>query len=761
MRFSPHTLAFALWTLSRLYGQTDVLTVNYDNNRTSANLNETTLTAGNVSPSQFGKLFALVVDGQVYAQPLYVHGLAFPNKGVRNALFVATMHNSVYAFDADNGGAPLWRVNFGSPVDPRDFDEPNLPFKDIQDEIGILGTPVIDRASNTLYVVHYTSRDQGHAYFIHALDLVTGSEKFNGLVLIGGAPAGSGWAGLDDAANGQLPFDAGQHLQRPGLLLANGVVYVAFGSHGDTAPWHGWLMGYNASDLTQQTVLFNTSPSAAAASIWQGGRGPAADDLGNVYVVTGNGTYDGTAAWGESVLRLTADGEVADWFTPSVWDALNNTDSDLGSSGPILIPGTNKLLVAGKSGIGLLIDRTNMGHELPSDSQVLQSFIVSEKNGFAVFNAALWPRPDGAIAYFFPSGEPLSAFRMIKGLFETTPFAANSTITNARPVSGMTVSSNAFVEGSGVLWVTSASSNKFPAPGTLHALDATNPATELWNSDLSGGTDTLGKFSKFANPTVANGKVYVPTQSNQVVVYGLHPAPGIQAVVSGASYQGAPVSPGELISIFGYSLGPAQPLFGTVQPNGYFPTILGDVRVLFDNYPAPLLYAGPNQINLAVPYSAAGKAATQIRVLASGSTYNVTVPVAAVTPAFFSQDSSGTGAGAILNNADLSLNTAANPAPRGSVIAIYVTGLGFTTPHGVDGGVTSLTNPPLVTAPVAVIIGGVNAEVIYQGAAPGLISGLMQINARVPASIQPGPAVPVTLTAGTEPAQNTVTVAVK
>ena len=211
------------------------MTANYDNNRTNANLHEVILNTNNVNPTQFGKLFSFPVDGQVYAQPLYVPGLTFPGKGTRNALFVATMSNSVYAFDADaaTGTAPLWHVNFAPPVDPSDFDVPNLPYTDISPEIGILSTPVIDPVSQTLYVVHYSSDDNNYAFYLHALDLLTGGEKFQGPVLIQGSVAGTGWGGLEQTPDGQLAFDPGQHVQRPGLLLLNGVVYVAFGSHGD------------------------------------------------------------------------------------------------------------------------------------------------------------------------------------------------------------------------------------------------------------------------------------------------------------------------------------------------------------------------------------------------------------------------------------------------------------------------------------------------------------------------------------------------
>ena len=573
---------------------------------------------------------------------------------------------------------------------------------------------------------------------------------------------GTGWGGLDQITDGKLAFDPGQHLQRPGLLLLNGAVYVTFGSHGDVGPWHGWLMGYNASDLTQQTAVFNTTPSGAGASIWHSGRGPAADDQGNIYLVTGNGTYDGTSSWSEAVLRLstTANTTVTDWFTPAAWAALNDGDLDIGSNGPMLIPGTNLLFAAGKSGAAVLLDRTNLGHVAPSDSQAVQNFSLAK--GFAIFNSALWPRADGAIAYFWPFSAPLSAYRMVNGAFQMQAISANSTARNALPFSGMSVSANGSVPSSGILWVTSLSSRPVPAPGVLHAFDASNLANELWNSDISGDRDILGGFSKFANPTVANGKVYVPTQTGLVVVYGLLGAAGAGSVVNAASFQNAPVAPGELITVFGLGFSAAEPVLGSVQPNGQYPTVLGDVRVLFDGHPAPLLYVSSGQLNLVVPYSAAGKTTTIMRVISSNGQFpDVTLAVGDVAPALFSQDTSGTGQGAILNQADGSANSPQNPAARGANIIVYATGTGVTIPRSYDGTLASRTDPPKVALPVSVTIGGVPAQVISQTAAPGVISGVAEITARVPAGVQPGPAVLVTITLGTATSPNTVTLAVK
>ncbi len=326
----------------------------------------------------------------------------------------------------------------------------------------------------------------------------------------------------------------------------------------------------------------------------------------------------------------------------------------------------------------------------------------------------------------------------------------------------MSVSSNGSVRATGILWVTTVTSRPVPAPGVLRAFDATNVGIELWNSDMSAGRDTLGSFSKFANPTVANGKVYVPSQSGQVVAYGLLSVPGVTAVVNAASFHSAVVAPGELITVFGSGLGPTEPILAATPSKGAFPTNLGGSQVLFDDVPAPLLYVSSDQLNVVVPYSLAGKTITTMRVIsASGTLLPVTLPVNAVAPALFSLDTSGTGQGAILNQVDGSENSPANPAARGANIVLYATGTGVTNPPSLDGTISSRSKPPAVAQPVAVIIGGATADVISQTAAPGGIAGVSQIIARVPAGIQPGAAVPLTIIVGMTVSQNTVTLAVK
>ncbi len=762
-------LLFSFFLLaSTLSAQVDVLTANYDNNRTNANLSEFVLNKSNVNPAHFGKLYTFSIDGEAYAQPLYLRGVNIPGGAARNVLYVATTHNSVYAFDADAAGstAPLWKVNFGTPVNPHDFDVPadptanppttGLPFTDILNQIGILGTPVIDPATGALYVVHYTYTGSGsskqYAYYLHALDLTTGAEKFGGPVLIQGAVTGSGWAGLETPVNNQLAFDAGQHLQRAGLLLLYGNVYIAFGSHGDIGPWHGWLMAYDETTL-KQTSIYNTTPdNAAAAAIWQGGRGLAADGAANIYVSTGNGSWDGTQAYGQSVLRLTTQGGIAaaDYFTPAEWDPLNDNDTDVGSSGPVLIPGTNLMYAIGKEGQLFLLDKTNLGHVATANAQVVQSFqagnpaltLAQLENSFLVFNSAFWDNLGGQLLYLWPFGQKPMSFRMKNGMFQTTPYSSNATAVSHRPMPGMSVSAYGSLSSSGILWATSLDVSSLPGAGTLHAFDALDLTVELWNSGMTPG-DAIGNFTKFANPTIANGKVFQADSSGEINVYGLLPnVPGIASVVDAASYSGGQVAPGEMITIFGTSIGPPA-------------------QVTFDGTPAPLLYSSTGQINAVVPFEVAGQSSVQMVITQSGGqSLSTTLPVFAANPSIFSANASGTGQAAVINM-DMTRNSASNPAARGSAISIYVTGAGVTNPPSKDGVLTASANPPLIAQAVKVTIGGQNAPVTYQGAAPGLVAGMSQINAQIPTNIAPGSSVSLTLEVGSTQSRNTVTIAVK
>jgi hypothetical protein len=499
---------FALFITESTFAQVNVLTANYDNQRTNANLQETILNLSNVNTTSFGKIASFPADGQIHAQPLYAAGVQVPGKGTHNIVYVATMHNSVYAIDGDapQSTVPLWHVNLG----------PSVPTtSDRTPEIGILSTPVIDLARQAMYLVAETFEEGCPVFRVHALSLVDGHEVMHGPAVIAPIITGSPDAvGVRD--DGSLPFDASQHLQRPGLALTNGTVYVAFGSYGDSGNWHGWLISYNASDLQDRVTVLNTSPNGYGASIWQSGRAPAIDSEGNLYVATGNGDYDGVTNFGESVLKIsTADIHVLDWYTPETWSELNDNDWDLGSSGVILLP--NHLVLAGtKSGRLYLINSASMGHLGPNNSSSVQSISL---NRSGIFDIALWNKDDGPIVYVMESWGPLKAFRIVEGQINAAMLSSNAPKISSA-YAGIAVSANGNADGTAIVWQTTADYDTRQLSGTLQAFDALNLSNEIWNSDTVS-EDTLGRFAKFVAPTVVNGRVYVATCSNALVIYGL------------------------------------------------------------------------------------------------------------------------------------------------------------------------------------------------------------------------------------------------
>ena len=354
-----------------------VFTHHNDVARTGQNLTETILTPAVVQMATFGKLATFQTDGIAHAAPLYVANVNIPGTGVRNVVYVATEHDSVYAFDADGpGGAPIWKTSFINPtagitsVPNGDTGE----CCDIQPEIGITGTPVVDPNSRTLYVVGKTK--EGPTMYVqrlHALDLATGAEKFGGPVVIAASVPGTG-AG---AVNGVVAFNALRQNQRTALLLHNGVVYFGFGSHGDVQPYHGWLLGYNASTL-QQVFVFNTTPNGEGGGIWQSGGGLTIDTAGNFFFATGDGTFDanlGGINYGNSFLRLSPTGTVVDSFTPHDQSALDANNLDLDAGGMILLPNQpgrhpHLIVSAGKNGSVYMVDRDNMTGYHATDQNV-------------------------------------------------------------------------------------------------------------------------------------------------------------------------------------------------------------------------------------------------------------------------------------------------------------------------------------------------------------------------------------------------------
>jgi uncharacterized protein (TIGR03437 family) len=734
--------------------QVNILTANGSNDRNNSNLEETQLSPATVNPSTFGKLATFPVDGQVYSQPLFISGLQIAGKGTHNVLFVTTMHNSVYAFDADATSpiSLLWHVNLGTPVPA------SLLFGqygDIAVEVGILSTGVIDTQRGVLYVVADVIQNGKPVFYLHALDLATGSDQLNGPVALTASLPGTGSGAL---ANGTLPLDSMQNIQRPGLLLANNLVYVTFGSHGDQYPYHGWMLSYDASDLTHQQGVYLSTPDGNGGSIWQSGRGPAADRQGNIYAVTGNGDYDGVRNFGESFIKLSPAGTaVVDSFTPVNWKDMSDNDFDL-SAGPALITGTHTFIGADKMGNLYVIDGDAM--RTPANTAIISASMGS------IFNFAVWSQGANANVYTQGGQEPVKCFQVTGNNVNPDPI---STSVDSIPFAriGMTVSANGDAPDSGILWESAGNYNDQNAPGTLHAYDASNLANELWNSDMNPARDRMPPVAKFVAPTVANGRVYVPSSSNTVTVYGLlsqsdnDPAtPSVTTVASAASYSQDSVSPGELVAIFGSNLGPAAPAGLQLDASGSVATTLAGTQVLFDGVPSPMIFAGVSQIDAVVPFGLTA-ATTQIQVQYQGQT-SASFPIA-VAPAqigIFSADASGTGQAAVLNQ-DGNPNSPANPAAPGSVVTFWATGAGQLSPDGVDGAVVAAGNLPQPVLPVLAEVGGLPAEVLYAGGSPGIVEGVIQVNLRIPSGSPTGAAVPVVLRVGDSASQSGITLAIQ
>jgi hypothetical protein len=509
------------------HSQVSVLTQHNDNYRTGQNTNETVLTPANVNQTQFGKLFSQAVDGYVYAQPLYVPNVTIPGLGTHNVVYVATEHDSVYAFDADtNAGAnavPLWHTSF---IDPAHgittVSSGDVGCGDLIPEIGITGTPAIDISGNTMYVLAKTKESGIAVQRLHALDITTGAEKFGGPVKIKANASGTGDGGTSVIFN---PLREGQ---RPGLLLQNGKVYIAWASHCDITPYHGWVIAYNAQTLTR-TGVWNSTPNGGLGGIWESGAGIAADASNFVYVPSGNGTFDANFSgkdYGDSVIKIgfNAKGKLRpfDYFTPYDQNYLNNTDLDLGSGGALLLPDMpgakypDLLVQAGKEGTVYVIDRTHMGHFNPSNNNQIVQNIPGAVGG-------MWAAPVfwNNHVYFGGADDAVKMFNFdpSTGLLATTP-ASNTLTFFGFP--GPTPSISANGNSNGILWAIQTDRYNINGLSILHAYDATNLATELYNSAQNPSRDGAGGAVKFSVPTVAKGKVYVGAVQ-QLSVYGLLP----------------------------------------------------------------------------------------------------------------------------------------------------------------------------------------------------------------------------------------------
>lgn len=554
---------------TRLAPSVSVLTYHNDNARDGLNSQETVLTTSNVNSTNFGKLYTVNVDGRVYAQPLVMTGVTI-NGQTHNVVFIATEHDSVYAFDADNpSSGPLWQTSFINPsAGVTTVSSTDVNSVDIGPEMGITSTPVIDPATGTLYVVAKTKENPSggsnpdYVQRLHALDITTGMDNTPAAVIADTQYDGTNYTYVsgpsvpgtgDGSVNGVVTFNALRENQRPGLLLLNGVVYIAAASHGDNGPYHGWVIGYNATTL-QMTSAFNTDPNGGLGGIWMTGNGPAGDSASNIYASTGNGTFDantGGLDYGDSIFKLSTPGglAVASYFTPYNQASLAQLDLDLGSGGVILLPDQpgshpHELVTAGKEGKIYVLDRDNLGGFNATADQVVQEFKGLAKSAYSS------PAYYNNTVYYHGVGDVLKAYALSGGVLKTIPSSKSKTFFQ-NPGATPSVSANG--TSNGIVWELQTDAWIRGGAAVLHAYDAGNVNRELYNSSQKGTRDKLGAAVKFTVPTIANGKVYVGTQTSFSIFGELgmaaNPKP---AVVKNAPLVLRPVSSGaELMNMLG------------------------------------------------------------------------------------------------------------------------------------------------------------------------------------------------------------------
>jgi hypothetical protein len=505
----------------------DVITYHYDNARTGLNPNETILTPANVNSSQFGKLNFLAVDGRVDAEPLYLSAVTIRGQ-THNVLYVVTEHDSIYAFDADNG-TQLWKVSALGNAETTSDDH---GCGQITPEIGITSTPVIDRhlgANGAIFIVAM-SKDGSGAYHqrIHSLDVTTGVETSGSPAEISGTYPGTG----DSSSNGKVNFLPGQYAERAGLLLMNQTVYLGWTSHCDSRPYTGWVMGYSENTL-KQTEILNLTPNGSEGSIWMSGAGLAGDTSGNIYFLDANGTLDPAldasgfpinADYGNAIVKLSNANNtlaVADYFEPFNSISESNADIDLGSGGALLLPDlmdsngiVHHLIVgAGKDKNIYIADRDNLGKYNSADNNALYQELAN------VLPNGAWSMPAyfNNTVYYGGVSDYLKAFPITSAKLDSTPSSKSATIF-VYPGATPSVSSNGTTNG--IVWALESNTN---SAAVLHAYDATNLTKELYNSaQAPGNRDSFGTGNKFITPTVIHGKVYIGTP-NAVAVFGLLP----------------------------------------------------------------------------------------------------------------------------------------------------------------------------------------------------------------------------------------------
>ncbi len=643
LRSIPAFIGLAVFCAAALYGQPSVLTWHNDNARTGQNQQETILTPANVNSATFGKLFSIVVDGKVDGQPLYVPGLTIPGQGTHNVLYIATENDSVYAVDADTG-AVLQQVTLlvGSETASDD-----RSCSQVSPRIGVTATPVIDPQSGphgTIYVVAMSKYTNGNnvTYYhrLHALDLTTLAEEFNGPVEVAATISGAG---------DETTFVPSQHKDRAALLLANGMVYTTWSSHCDVTPYTSWVIGYKESNLAQSPTVLNLVPNGAQGGIWGSGSGPQADGAGNIYVPTGNGTFDTTLTgggfpsqndYGNAYVRMSSTGgnlAVADYFTMSGTVSESGQDQDLGSGGGMLLPplndsnghSRNLAVVAGKDGNIYVMDTANLGKFNPSADEVYQQLSSVIVNGS---NVGEWGSPawfNGTL-YYGGEGNPLRTFAFANGKFGTSPTSESAEVF---PYPGTTPSISANGTSNGIVWATVGNGS-----AALYAYNAGSLADMLYNSNqAANGRDQFGTGNKWAFPTIVNGKVYVASNvvvsgqtTGQVTVFGLLQEPPVTVSVTPNSGSG---SAGDFAFTFSDPAGAADivsarmDINATLVPNAacYFNYVrAANTIALADDsgsFQAPLTIgsAGTSQNSQCTINAAASS------VVSSGSTLTVTL----------------------------------------------------------------------------------------------------------------------------------------
>lgn len=556
-KFAPlaSVLLILLSCVAGAQAQTSVTTQHNDIGRTGQNRNETILTPANVNATGFGKLFSYSIDGQAYAQPLYVPGVTMGAGTVQagtkhNVVFITTEHDSVYAFDADsNGGSnasPLWKITLldsahGASSGATTVPNGDVSTGDINPEVGITGTPVIDISSNTMYVVGKTKESGNYVQRLHALDITTGVEKSGSPVTLAAQVSGNG----NGSSGGILKWDPKWENNRAGLLLLNGIVYIGFAAHGDNGPWHGWILAYNAASL-QQTSVFCSTSNGSGSGIWMSGAGLAADTANNgrIFVTTGNGAfnantapYNNSMSYGDDFVRLDINNgvmTVGDHFTPLNQSSLNGSDSDVASGGVLLLPDqtagghTHLMVEAGKEGRIYLVDRDNLGGYNSSSDSIVQEVPVnnsSQSNQTFKING-VWSTPaywNGNL-YFWGNGDTLTAFSFVNGRLANLDGNGLPNPTSSSPESssypGATPSISSNGNTNGIVWDVLTSNYGSSGAAVLLAHNATNVGTSLYSSNQNSTRDNPGVATKFVVPTVMNGKVYVGT-ANFLSVFGL------------------------------------------------------------------------------------------------------------------------------------------------------------------------------------------------------------------------------------------------